>query len=74
MPNWRDNLSALPDIATADSSIETLPTGETVQHRKPLKFVPHSIKGTDPFTFTDKDGSWFVVYGYEGGPHKSRAP
>lgn len=72
--DWRDNLSALPDIQDAESEIEILPTGHAVRVRKALKFVPFPVKSDDPAMFTDKDGAWFVVYGMEGGPHKRRAP
>ena len=71
--DWRDNLSDLPDIADAELFEETLPTGETVVHRRCLKFVKWKKKDTDPVIFTDAEGSWFVVYGLEGGPYKRRA-
>ena len=71
--NWKDNLSALPDIQAAETEIETLPNGHTVLHMKALKFVPFMFTEDDPFMFTDQDGSWFVVYCHEGGPHKRRA-
>jgi len=70
--DWRDNLSALPNID--ECTTELLPNGDKVIRRKPVKFVPFEFKGTDPFMFTDADGHWFVVYGHEGGPHKRRAP
>ena len=71
--DWRNNLSDLPDFDKACLIYETLPTGETVIHRKIIPFVKcEPMKGSDPVAFTDKDGAWFVVYGHEGGPHKSR--
>ncbi len=71
--NWRDNLSNLPEFWKSCQVLETLDTGETVMHKKIPKFVKcDPIKGDDPMFFTDKDGSWTVVYGHEGGPHKRR--
>jgi len=67
-----NNLSSLPDIDEAERKLEVLPTGETVMHRKTLPFVQYSVKSNDPFMFTDSEGSWFVIYGHEGGPHKKR--
>ena len=66
---WRENLSALPDL-DAECTKETLPSGITVLTSKSVNFVPYDVGETDPLTFTDAEGTWFVVYGREGGPHK----
>jgi hypothetical protein len=71
--DWRNNLSALPDIAKAENVLVILENGDTVIKRKILKFVQFKIKETDPVMFSDSEGSWFVVYGLEGGPYKRRA-
>ena len=72
MRNWRYNPSTLPDIATAENSVVTLPTGEAVRQRKVLKFSKDDIRDTDPVFFSDREGSWSVVRGLEGGPYKNR--
>ena len=73
LTNWRDNLSNLPDIADAERIVETLPTGETVVHRRVLPIKPMKLSGDDPLMFVDSEGSWFVDYLHEGGPYKRRA-
>jgi len=66
-------LSSLPDISELECEIETLPNGESILHRKTLSFVQHEYNPNDIVMFADDKGTWFVVYGYEGGPHKRRA-
>jgi hypothetical protein len=66
-----EELSALPEFQ--DYELETLPTGETIRHRKVRKFVMYKPKDDDVLLFHDKDGSWFVVYHLEGGPYKRKA-
>lgn len=72
MSDWRENLSALPDIDKAMEHRAIGDDGVTVIHRRPLAMVPFPMKSSDPAAFTDADGSWVVIYGYAGGPHKRR--
>jgi len=69
----KNRLSDLPEFCEYEN--ETLATGETIRHRILPKFVGHpgGVGPNDIAAFTDAEGSWFVVYGYEGGPHKRRA-
>ena len=68
--DWRDNLSSLPNIGDSETRMELLQNGETILHRIILPFVAWKFNSADPVMFTDEDGSWFVVYGHHGGPHK----
>lgn len=64
------NLSELPDYDRACEKLELLEDGTTVIHRTIPKFIGHKIEGSDVALFHDEDGSWMVMYGYEGGPYK----
>lgn len=68
--NWRENLSALPDIYDLEHRIEMLPNGSTITHRIVPKFITYMPVPDDPIMFTDKEGTWLVVYNIEGGPDK----
>ena len=70
--DWINNLSSLPDISDSEVRMELLPDGETILHRIVLPFVEYSIKSSDPIMFNDEYGSWLVIYGHPGGPHKRR--
>jgi hypothetical protein len=70
--DWQEHLSDLPELE--DYVEEMQPDGSLVRFRK---IYPVDLFGgrhaKDPFAFSNEEGAWYVVYGYEGGPHKVRA-
>ena len=63
---------ALPEISDPffDVTIEILPSGEKVMHRKPRLFVPMPTDGDQILFFVDNGRSMQVVY-TETGPAKT---
>ena len=67
----KEQLSSLPEFQAYE--VETLPTGETIRHRRVARFSAYKLQGDDIIFFHDETGSWFVDYQLEGGPYKRRA-
>ena len=65
-----EQLSALPEFP--DYEIEILANGTTVRHRRSPKFIAYASSPDDIALFSDRDGTWTVIYNLEGGPYKRR--
>lgn len=65
-----EELSKLPEVPMFRTRI--LPNGHTVSERYVPRLAGCQLKPDDPLMFTDEEGSWSVIYHFEGGPYKER--